>query len=299
MATKVTPFVEDFEEDLKPTAAPAVASVPAPAPTTPTPTQVQGPTAPAPAPTQPTVTASAANVDDVEDAPTGKAAHAAKQNTDDFSVEFGDEKLMSKSDGLDILRPEKGRTVRFALLTDYLSAKRAFVHYIEKKGTYHCLDPEKNGQPCCTKLQNSQPQIVALVLHYANANPKTGRYEKDAAGHLPPIQWEIKFVRLSRSAFRRVSALVEEDGKPTDIDITMCHRDSGIGYEYNKISVARWKKNPALVAEVEAAVKQFTADGGKKLLTKLGKKISLLEFKAVLAGTTQSDEADLSAVDDI
>jgi len=298
MATKVTPFVEDFEE-LKPTTAPA-ASVPPPATTTSTPTQVQGPAAPAPAPQAPTVSASAANVDDVEDVPTGHH-HAAKQssNSDDFSVEFGDEKLMSKSDGLDILRPEKGKTVRFALLTEYMPAKRAFVHYIDKKGTYHCLDYEKNSQVCCTKQQNSQPQIVALVLHYANANPKSGRYEKDAKGALPPIEWEIKFVRLSRSGFRRVSALVEEDGKPTDIDITICHKDSGIGYEYNKISVARWKKNPQLVAEIEAAVKQFTADGGKKLLTKLGKKISLLEWKALLAGTTQSDEADLSAVDDI
>ena len=296
MATKPTQFVEDLE-DLKPTTA-TVAQAPAPT-TSPAPTQQVGPE-PTPAkPTAPTATASA---NDEEDAPVvgGKAvAPAAKSTVDDYDVSFGDEKLMSKSDGLDILRPEKGKTVRFALLTEYMPAKRAFVHYIDKKGTYHCLDYEKNSQVCCTKQQNSQPQIVALVLHYANANPKSGRYEKDAKGALPPIEWEIKFVRLSRSGFRRVSALVEEDGKPTDIDITICHKDSGIGYEYNKISVARWKKNPQLVAEIEAAVKQFTADGGKKLLTKLGKKISLLEWKALLAGTTQSDEADLSAVDDI
>lgn len=292
---KVTPFVEDFE-DLKPSA-PAQASVPAPAPTTSTPTQQTGPATPPPTPVQPTPTA-AASIDDVEDAPTGKTAtKPAAKSVDEYDVSFGDEKLMSKSDGLDILRPDKGKTVRFALLDNYVHAKRAFNHYIEKKGTYHCLSPEKNDGVCCQKLGNSQPQIVSLVLHYTNANAKTGRYEKDAAGHYPPIQWEIKFVRLSRSAFRRVSSLVEEDGAPQDIDITMNHRDSGIGYEYNKVSPARWKKNPQLVAEVEAALQQF-ADG-KKLLTKLGKKISQLEFKAILAGTTQSDEADLSQVDDI
>lgn len=295
MAPKPNQFVDDLE-DLKPTTA---ATAPAPAPTSPIPAQ-SGPTpAPAPAPTQPTRTASAE--DDEEDAPApGTKAPAAKQTSDDYDVSFGDEKLMSRSDGLDILRPEKGKTVRFALLSNYLKAKRAFVHYIEKKGTYHCLDSEKNGQVCCTKLGNSQPQIVVLVLHYTNVNPKTGRYDKDANGQYPPIQWEIKFVRLSRSAFRRISSLAEEDSTPEAIDIIMSHRDSGIGYEYSKISTARWKKNPELVKEVEAAIQPFAADNGKKLLAKLGKKISLLEFRAVLAGAgTQTDEADLSQVDDI
>lgn len=292
---KVQPFVEDFE-DITPSAPAQQASVPAPAPTTNTPTQQTGPATPPPAPTQPTATA-AASIDDVEDAPVGGTTKPATKSVDEYDVSFGDEKLMSKSDGLDILRPDKGKTVRFALLDNYVHAKRAFNHYIEKKGTYHCLSPEKNDAVCCTKLGNSQPQIVSLVLHYTNANPKTGRYDKDSNGVRPPVQWEIKFVRLSRSAFRRVSSLVEEDGAPQDIDITMNHRDSGIGYEYNKVSPARWKKNPQLVAEVEAALKQF-ADG-KKLLSKLGKKISQLEFKAILAGTTQSDEADLSQVDDI
>src|SRR5271157_4522622 len=161
--TKVTPFVEDFEE-LQPSAPAVATSVPANPPTTSTPTQQTGP-APTPAPaTQPTATAAAASDDDVEDVPTGKAAHkAAAKSTDDYDVSFGDEKLMSKSDGLDILRPEKGKTVRFALLDNYVKAKRAFVHYIDKKGTYHCLDHEKNSAICCQRLQNSQPQIVSLV----------------------------------------------------------------------------------------------------------------------------------------
>jgi hypothetical protein len=237
--------------------------------------------------------------DDEEDIPAGGRKAAAKQ-MDDYDVSFGDEKLMSRSDGLDICRPDKGKTVRFALLTNYVPAKRAFNHFIDKKGTYHCLSTmDAPGTAiCCKRLGESTPQIVALVLQYTNADPKTGRYVKNAeTGHLPPIQWEIKFVRLSRSAFRRVSNLVEEDGQPTDIDIIMNHRDSGIGYEYNKISAARWLKNPALVAEVEAAIQPFK--DGKKLLSKLGKKVSLLEFRAVLAGQTSDEEPDMSKVDDI
>ena len=294
MATKPTPFVDDLE-DLKPA---VTAQTPAPTPTSPAPPQQTPAPAPVP-PTQPTATASA----DIEDIPAGgapagktavKPAHADSQD-----VSFGDERIMSRSDGLDILRPDKGKTVRFALLTNYVSAKYAHNHYIEKKGTYYCLSPETKDAVCCEKLKESQPQIVALVLHYTNANPKTGGYERDkTTGQFPPIQWELKFVRLSRSAFRRVSNLNEEEGQITDINIAMSHRDSGIGYEYNKKSAARWKKNPGLVAEVEAAVKPF-ADG-KKLLAKLGKKISLLEFKAILAGTQPSNEdADMASIDDI
>jgi hypothetical protein len=312
MNAKPNQFVEDFE-DLPQGKTPAaeataetvlppatsVAQVPAPAPTNPAPTQQPGP-APTPVPpTTPTVTASdAAAVAEVEDAPTH--ASSAKPNVDEFDVDFGDEKLMSKSDGLDIARPEKGRTIRFALLTNYLKAKSVHNHYIEKKGTFHCLSTPEAPGICCQKLGESQPQIVALVLQYTNANPKTGRYDKIGnPPAFPPMQWEIKFIRLSRSAFRRVSNLAEEEGTSADIDIAMCHRDSGIGYEYTKLSPARWRRNPELVKEVEAAVKPFMADGGKKLLSKLGKKISVLQFKAVLAGSAPSDEADLSQVDDI
>lgn len=284
-------YVEDMDDlkDIKP----VVAAQPATPVATPAVT-------PAPAPTP-------AAQADVEDAPQGGTPAKAKAtpNADDYNVEFGDEKLMSRSDGLDILRPDKGKTVRFALLTDFVPAKRAFIHYIKGKGTYHCLGGEQDkSQICCTSTEESQPQIVALVIHYTNANQKTGRYDPvvgaDGQKHYPPIQWEIKFVRLSRSAFRRVSNLVEEDGKPTDIDITMNPKDGSFGYEYNKVSPARWKRNPELVKEVEAAIKQF-ADG-KKLFQKLGKKATQLEFRAVLAGTrgpSSDDAADLNQIDDI
>jgi hypothetical protein len=311
MATKTNQFVDDVEELPTSGQGTPTASVPPPAATSPVPTQ-QSTHPPAQAPTAPaTVTAAtvAASVDvDVEDTPTGAGATSAassnKHEAEDYDVVFGDEALMSRSDGLEILRPEKGKTVRFALLTNYLPAKRVFNHYIEKKGTFHCLTSPKAMEPavCCKQLGDSQPQIVALALQYTNANDKTGRYDKDADGKVAPIKWEIKYIRLSRSAFRRISGLVEEDGKPTDIDITMSHRDSGIGYEYNRISVARWARNPELVKEVEAAVQPFIADGGKKLLSKLGKKVSTLQFRAVLAGARVAggaDEADLSAVDDL
>jgi hypothetical protein len=248
------------------------------------------------------VTASYVDEEDESLPATTKAS--AKPSSDEFNVEFGDEKLMEDEGGLKVpLRPDTGKTVRFALLTDYVPAKRAFNHYIEKKGTFLCLTPEDKSEICCTAdgQKESQPQIVALVLHYTNADPKTGQYKKDKDGVVPPTEWEIRFSRLSRSAFKRISKMTEEDGKPTDIDITMCHKsDGGIGYEYNRTNLARWKKNPALVKEVEAALQPFIKDGGKKLISRLGKKISKTEWRILLAGSKPaSDASNLEDISDI
>ena len=210
------------------------------------------------------VTASYVDEEDESLPATTKAS--AKSSSDEFNVEFGDEKLMEDEGGLKVpLRPDIGKTVRFALLTDYVPAKRAFNHYIDKKGTFLCLTPE------------------------------------DKSEIVPPTEWEIRFSRLSRSAFKRISKMTEEDGKPTDIDITMCHKsDGGIGYEYNRTNLARWKKNPALVKEVEAALQPFIKDGGKKLISRLGKKISKTEWRILLAGSKPaSDASNLEDISDI
>jgi hypothetical protein len=295
-------FIED--DDLQtgqPAVAAPAATVPASTPTDSTPTQQ---TAPAPAPAQP-VAAAAPTVNPADfgdDEPVTKpAAKSHIGADDDLDVSLGDDKLMSKSDGLDILRPEKGKTVRFALLTAFLSPKRAFNHYIEKKGTYRCLSTQDSVGICCQKLGESQPQIVALALHYTNADPKTGKYHKDAQGHIPAPEWEIKFVRMTKTAFQKVSRLVPEDQNPNDpnIDIIMYHRDAGFGYDYTMVSAARWKAYPEIVKAVTAAVQPLLKENGAKLIKKLGKKVTPLEFRAVIAGAVASEEADISNIDDI
>jgi hypothetical protein len=294
-------FIED-SEDLSgiQAASTAVAAAPAVVPT-----QVLA-TAPEPvAVVAPEPVAASDDEDESDPAPAAKAsAKSTKSSSEEFDVEFGDEKLMEDEGGLKVpLRPDTGKTVRFALLTDYVPAKRAFNHYIDKKGTFICLSPEDKSEVCCTGegQKESQPQIVALVLHYTNADPKTGQYKKDKDGVVPPTEWEIRFSRLSRSAFKRISKMTEEDGKPTDIDITMCHKsDGGIGYEYNRTNLARWKKNPALVKEVEAALQPFIKDGGKKLISRLGRKISKTEWRILLAGSKPaSDASNLEDISDI
>jgi len=232
---------------------------------------------------------------------------------DDEDVEFGDEREMKFGDGLDRLQmKEKGKLARFALVS---KAKAAFVHYIEKKGTYKCLsvrDKDHNVTQeayCCQKLgaykNAAQPAgaeriFVALVFHYENSDIKKGGLPKDASGASLPIEWSIKWVKLTRHNYRTITELEEENVKVTDIDMVMfLVPDRAFGYGFRRINAkAVWKQIPQLVAEVEAALKPL-ADG-KKLANKLGRSVSALEFRTVIATLAQgAEEANLGDVEEL
>lgn len=241
---------------------------------------------------------------DLDDEDQTKPAPATKSvatnEDDDLKVGFGDPKLMTKGDGLNRVRAEKDRVARFALL-DFVgpfTTKSHFVDIKEKKGTFRCLGKGDDLGYCCQKLdEEGQQHTVALVVHYVNADRKTGAYEKDKNGVMPPIEWELGYVDLSRSNYRSVSTLPPEDSSPVDLDYVMLKKDNGIGYEFVVKSKARWKLNPEMAAEVEAAAQKFIKDGGKKLISKLGRKLSLIEWKALLAG--QSASAHEATLEDI
>lgn len=225
------------------------------------------------------------------------------------SVEFGDQKLISRSDGLNRIRPDKDKVARFALLPFLkgkdgkplaLVGKSHFVDTKDKKGTFRCASTKDDETTpyCCQKLdQEGMVHVVALALHYTNADAKTGTYEKGT-----PIEWEVGYVDLSRSNFRSVSGLAPEDSSVYDIDIVMSKKTSGIGYEFvAKATKAKWKQNPDLAEEVEAAAQKFVKDGGKKLNSKLGRKLTLVEWRALLSGLQASSgkEASLADIDDL
>jgi hypothetical protein len=228
--------------------------------------------------------------DDDDKAGMKPAASTASEEIEDLAVEFGDKELMKRGDGLDRVRPEKGKAVRFALLTEFVKAQMAYTHFIDKKGTYRCLaDKErrtprdKGGNPdatgyCCKKIgEPSEPLIVALVVFYTNADPKEGGYEKGA-----PIDWTIGYVQLTKANFQAISRLPEEEQAVSDIDIVMMHANRAFGYEFHKkSSKPRWKANPELIAEVKEKLKPLL--DGKKLGMRLGRKVSELEMKALIA----------------
>jgi hypothetical protein len=226
---------------------------------------------------------------------------------EDTDVEFGDEKITSFSDGLDKVNPDKGKTIRFSLLTDIIKAKAAYTHYIEtgdRKGTYRCLRsvkaPASEVPGCCTKVGESYLYVVAIVLLYTNADQK-GALPKDT-----PIEWKIGYVRLGRGVFRTISELVNEDteegqakAEVHNLDIRMT-RLANNKFEVKRLNKnALWRRNPQLVIEVKAALAPF-ADG-KKLETKLGRKLDNLGWKALFASLTGGNaaEASLENVDDL
>jgi len=256
-------------------------------------------------PTSTASTAAATTAVEVEDdgeiatpTPAAKAQHVVTE-TDDVvqSVKFGDSKIMAKGDGLNRIRAEKGKVVRFALLNfiDPYSAKSHFVDTKDKKGTFLCLPAKKDEIPyCCTKMEEEgMLHVVALAVLYTNADQKTGKYT--IAGQ--PIEWEVGYVDLSRSNYRSVSNLAPEDSSVFDIDLVMSKKDNGIGYEFVLCATkAKWKLNPALAEEVEEAAKKYVNDGGKKL----GRSITLNEWKLMLAGQAKSGaEASLDDIEDL
>lgn len=258
--------------------------------------------APASTPAAATKAAAKPAVEDIEDDVPKQAAKpaAAPAEDEDLDVDFGDKKIMAKGDGLNRIRAEKNKVVRFALL-DFIKPKSAKSHFVEakdKKGTFRCLTKGDDLGYCCTKLgEDGQLHVVALALLYTNADASTGGLEK---GVVP--EWEIGYVDLSRSNFRSVSNLAPEESTPYDIDMVMAKKDNGIGYEFTlKSPKARWKMNPEVAAAVEAAAQKFVRDNGKKLIGKLGKVATLLEWKAMLSGVAAANakEASLEDVEDL
>jgi hypothetical protein len=237
-----------------------------------------------------------------------KVATKAEDDSDIHDTDFDDEKVYSRPGQLNRIRPDKGRAVRIAFIKS-VKMKSAKSHFVEigtgkdaKKGKYRCLIPVGSDEQgwCCTKLaEDSTTHIVALVLVYTNADPTTGKYSKGADGHVPPIEQELGYVDLSGFNMKQIKKLPDEDQTPYDIDIIMTHAEGrAFGYEFNRASnKARWHQNPELVKEVEAACERFR--DGKALIYKLGKKLNLIEWKALLSGVSGGEEKTLENMDEL
>lgn len=259
--------------------------------------------------TAPVTTAATTAVTEEVEAPAPKATKASAavdEDDENLDVDFGDQKIMAKGDGLNRIRADKNKVVRFALLP-FIKPKSATSHFVEakeKKGTFRCIKPTKEGEIpfCCAKLkEEGMLHVVSLAVLYTNAEDKTGKYSKDKNGNYPPVEWEVGYVDLSRSNYRSVSNLAPEDSTPYDIDLVMSKKDNGIGYEFVLAATkAKWKLNPDMAAEIEAAAQKFINDGGKKLISKLGRTLNKIEWQALLSNQAASGkEASLDDIEGI
>ncbi len=230
--------------------------------------------------------------DDEDETPAAGGA----EEVENLDTEWGDQKVINAAAGLQKLTPAKGTVVRFSIL-ETPSPKRASVHYVAGKGKVRCLSTDEHQALCCKKLGEPDIRIVALVVHYTNANPTDGKY---AAGS--SLEYDLKYVYLSPPNYKEISMLPEDDGqKVTDIDIRMVQTNPNkAGWGFTKASSkALWRKNPELVAEINQTVARKYADG-KQLIRKLGKKMTQLELQAFIASLSASaEEANLADVKDL
>jgi hypothetical protein len=204
-------------------------------------------------------------------------APTRSQTADLLDVEFGDLKLMTKGDGLSLFRPDRSGNIRIALLP-YVKAKSCLLHYLGEQGSIRCLggNDSDGSDLCCQRLGDPQLRVVALAARYVNCD-KEGKL---ARGVQPEVG--VGYVRLSRSNYRAVSLLPAEGSTVYDIDIVMALKPSGIGYDFTLIANTPRYKAMGMEAEVEAACRPFL--DGTKLSSKLAKKVTELEFEALLSG---------------
>lgn len=238
--------------------------------------------------------------EDEDEAPrSSKKSKASVIDDDDEDVDFGNEDLMKNPGFLERLEvKEKGIFARFTILSE-VKPKKAYSHYVEGKGSFRCFtdhsDKKAPKAACCKQLGDPGLDIVALVLHYTNANPKDGKLKKDQ-----PVEFSIKYIKLSRTQYAKISRLAEEDGTVYGIDILMFQPNSGIGYDYTRISSkAKYLSNPELVSAVKEELDPYL--DGSKLSKRLPKKIAKAELNGYLTAANKDgdDEAELDEIEDI
>jgi hypothetical protein len=151
-----------------------------------------------------------------------------------------DEALM-QSLGVEPLFPVHGKAVRFAIL------------------------------PFAVATISANCRAIVPVVHYLNADPISGTYKKQPDGSVPPIEWEIRYLCLTRTDIMRIKNLPDDDQTPFDIDITLAHSAWGIGHEFRRVSKqARWKKDPELAKGADLMAAEMSDAFAAKLAGRPG-----------------------------
>jgi hypothetical protein len=120
--------------------------------------------------------------------------------------------------------------------------------------------------PFQVALAEDSHRVVAPVLHYANADPISGKYPKNPDGSITPIEWEIKYACLTPSEVRQIRRLPDEGQTPFGVDLIMTNAgDRGFGHEiYRASNRAMWTRNPEFRSQVEMeAIKVTNAFAAK------------------------------------
>jgi hypothetical protein len=239
---------------------------------------------------KPVTTKKKPRFDDEEDEPKAKKGKNGEKDEEDLplgvDVDFGDEKVMKRPGRLERLEMDGAKAKRFAFIPGF-KVKAANTHYIKDQGTFVCNSSEEEETVCCELFGESDFRALAIVVEYTNAKSKDGSMPKDE-----DIEWEIKYLRMSRKNFSDISKLKMEDETIYDFDLVMRENDNNIGYNFAKISKkAWWRVDEEVEAQVLKAASKF-ADG-KALQYHLGRKASAIEYKLMAKKAKPQDEDEL------
>jgi len=142
--------------------------------------------------------------------------------------------------GLDCLTVERGKGVRFSIL------------------------------PCKTAIL-ANTCVILPVVHYLNADQITGRYDKNADGAATPVEWEIRYLGLSRAKVSDIENLLGQDLTPFNVDFVMSSSGPPLGAHFSRINKkARWKQSPEFIAAVEKAAIEASSVFEAKLFWEAG-----------------------------
>ncbi len=78
--------------------------------------------------------------------------------------------------------------------------------------------------------------IIVPVIHYINADANDGRYRKNDDGTVPPIEWELRHIALSRLELKHIQRLPGAGQTVHDIDVVMLCPNSDSGREFSRAS---------------------------------------------------------------
>lgn len=175
------------------------------------------------------------------------------------TLDWGTATPIVVGDGLERIRPKAGEIVRFAIVPGS-SPQMAKVHFLSLGGksarTYVCAG---RGCPACTAGDTPKTSIVALVAHYTNADPASGKLGND----IRPV-YKVGHLSLSPTAFNQILQAPVEGSRPGDVDYAMSF--DGCRYGFRVIASTARHIHRAETAQIVALAKPFEG----RLANKLG-----------------------------
>lgn len=147
-----------------------------------------------------------------------------------IAIDWGSATRLKVGDGLDRLKPDQGKAIRFAVLPGQPIYQET-IHFLtlagQSKRPYICGG---EGCPACAAGgEGPKLSVVCLALQYLNADAVSAKLANDTE----PI-YKVGYLALSVSNYNAIVDGVEEGSRPSDVDYRMSY--DGKRFDFHVIS---------------------------------------------------------------